>query len=304
MKRIALVFSLLMLLLGSFLTGCVQQPGSSGLKVVATTTIVGDIARQIGGERISLTVLLPVGADPHTYEPRPRDVAAIHDARVIFINGLELEHSLEPIISANSSGPVIAVSDGVTVLPFSATPGDAQHTAGDPHTWTDPNNVKIWVENIRQALTTVDPSGAELYKTNAETLTKDLTELDSWITQEVALISAANRKLVTDHQSMGYFTNRYGFEQAGLLLPSLTTNASASALDLAQVEEVINTQGIHTIFIEVGANDALAAQVANDTGVTVARIYSGSLGTADSGAGTYLDFMRFNVKAIVEGLRN
>ena len=230
-------------------------------------------------------------------------MAAIHDARVIFINGLELEHSLEPIISANSTGPVIAVSDGIDVLPFSATPGDAQHTAGDPHTWTDPNNVKIWVENIRQALTTVDPSGAELYKANAETLTKDLTELDAWITQEVALIPAANRKLVTDHQSMGYFANRYGFEQAGLLLPSLTTNASASALDLAQVEEVINTQGIHTIFIEVGANDALAAQVANDTGVTVARIYSGSLGTADSGAGTYLDFMRFNVKAIVEGLR-
>ena len=191
----------------------------------------------------------------------------------------------------------------LTVLPFSATPGDAQHTAGDPHTWTDPNNVKIWVENIRQALTTVDPSGAELYKANAETLTKDLTELDAWITQEVALIPAANRKLVTDHQSMGYFANRYGFEQAGLLLPSLTTNASASALDLAQVEEVINTQGIHTIFIEVGANDALASQVATDTGVTVARIYSGSLGTADSGAATYLDFMRFNVNAIVEGLR-
>ena len=303
MKRIFLALSLLMLLLASFLTGCAQQASSSGLKVVATTTIVGDIARQIGGERISLTVLLPVGADPHTYEPRPQDVAAIHDARVIFINGLELEHSLEPIISTNASGPVIAVSDGIDVLPFSATPGDEQHTTGDPHTWTDPNNVKIWVENIRQALTTVDPSGAELYKTNAETLTKDLTELDSWITQEVALIPAANRKLVTDHQSMGYFTNRYGFEQAGLLLPSLTTNASASALDLAQVEEVINTQEIHTIFIEVGANDALAAQVANDTGVTVARIYSGSLGTADSGAGTYLDFMRFNVNAIVEGLR-
>ena len=303
MKKISLALCLLMLLLASFLTGCAQQASSSGLKVVATTTIVGDIARQIGGDRISLTVLLPVGADPHTYEPRPRDVAAIHDAQVIFLNGLELEHSLEPIISANESSPVIEVSDGVAVLPFSATPGDSQHTAGDPHTWTDPNNVKIWVENIRQALTAVDPSGAELYKANAETLTKDLTELDAWITQEVALIPAANRKLVTDHQSMGYFTNRYGFEQAGLLLPSLTTNASASALDLAQVEEVINTQGIHTIFIEVGANDALAAQVANDTGVTVARIYSGSLGTADSGAGTYLDFMRFNVKAIVEGLR-
>ena len=100
MKRIALTFSLLILLLGSFLTGCAQQASSSGVKVVATTTIVGDIVRQIGGERIALTVLLPVGADPHTYEPRPMDVAAIHDARVIFLNGLELEHSLEAIISS------------------------------------------------------------------------------------------------------------------------------------------------------------------------------------------------------------
>jgi len=303
MKRIALNFSLLILLLGSLLTGCTQQTSSNGLKVVATTTIVGDIVRQIGGDRISLTVLLPVGADPHTYEPRPMDVASIHDARVIFLNGLELEHPLEPIILANATGPVIAVSDGISVLPFSATIGNEQHNAGDPHVWTDPNNVKIWVENIRQELSTVDPSGAELYKANAEILTKDLTELDAWIKQEVALIPTANRKLITDHQSMGYFTNRYGFEQAGLLLSSLTTNASPSALDLAQVEKVIKTQGIRTIFIEVGASDTLASQVAKDTGVTVARIYSGSLGTAESGAGTYLDFVRFNVNAIVEGLR-
>ena len=102
---------------------------------------------------------------------------------------------------------------------------------------------------------------------------------------------------------MGYFANRYGFELAGLLLQSLSTNASASASDLAKVEEVIKNKGIHTIFIEVGANDTLASQVSQDTGANVVRLYSGSLGTADSGAGTYLEFMRFNVNAIVEGLR-
>ena len=302
MKRTILVMSLLIFLLGSFLTGCSQQ-SSTGLKVVATTTIVGDIVSQIGGNRISLTVLLPVGADPHTYEPRPQDVAAIHDAKVVFLNGLELEHSLEPIISANATGQVMAVSDGVTVLPFSATPGDEIHGAGDPHTWMDPNNVKIWVENIRQSLTDIDPSGAELYKSNAEAYTNKLTELDTWIIQEVAKIPANNRRLVTDHESMGYFAKRYGFELAGLLLQSLSTSASASASDLAKVEETIKSMGIRTIFIEFGANDTLASQVAADTGVTVAQVYSGSLGTADSGAETYLDFMHFNVNAIVEGLR-
>lgn len=302
MKRSFYILSLLLILNGTLLTGCGKQPSNNGLKVVATTTIVGDIVRQVGGDRISLTVLLPTGADPHTYEPRPQDVAAIHDAHIIFLNGLELEHSLEPIISANATGVVMAVSDGISVLPFLAA-GDEEHAAGDPHTWMDPNNVKIWVENIRQALTDIDPSGTEVYKGNAEAYTHKLTELDEWITQEVAQIPTDNRKLVTDHESMGYFADRYGFELAGLLLQSLSTNASASASDLAKVEEAIKLMGIRTIFMEVGANDTLALQVAADTGVSVVSIYSGSLGAAKSGAESYLNFMHFNVNAIVEGLR-
>ena len=291
--------SLLVMLLA--ITGC-TQPTPQGLKVVATTTIVGDIVQQIGGERIALTVLLPVGADPHTYEPRPQDVAAIHDAQVVFLNGLELEHSLEPIIAANATGKVIEVSDGIEALPFAESTGVMEHTAGDPHVWMDPNNVIQWVENIRETLTEIDPDGADIYKANAESYTSKLVELNQWIRQETAKIPDSNKKLVTDHQSLGYFSNRYGFEQAGLLLPSLSTNASVSASDLAQVEEVIQSAGIKTIFIEVGASDALAAQVAGDTGVRVDRIYTGSLGNVDSGAGTYLDFIRFNTTVLVNGL--
>ncbi len=283
-----------------WLTGCAKQP--TGLKVVATTTIVGDVVRQVGGERLALTVLLPVGADPHTYEPRPQDVAAIHDARVVFINGLELEHSLEPIITANAAGEVIAVSDGIRPIPFAAA-GAEEEGADDPHVWMDPNNIITWVENIRAALSEVDPDGADYYRANAEAYTKQITGLDAWITEQIATIPAESRKLITDHQSMGYFARQYGLQQAGLLLPSLSTNASASAMELAQLEDVIKASGIPTIFIEVGANDTLAAQIARDTGATVARIYTGSLGTSESGAGTYLDFLRFNVAAIVNGLR-
>ena len=167
----------------------------------------------------------------------------------------------------------------------------------------DPNNVKVWVENIRQTFTEIDPPGEAYYTANADAYLNQLTDLDTWINQEVAKIPAPNRQLVTDHESMGYFANRYGFELAGLLLQSLSTNASASASDLAKVEEVIKNKGIHTIFIEVGANDTLALQVSQDTGAKIIRLYSGSLGTADSGAGTYLEFIRFNVNSIVEGLR-
>lgn len=300
-QRIVLIFTMF-LVLNLFIASCSKQPAeASGVKVAATTTIVGDVVKQVGGERISLTTLLPIGADPHTYEPRPQDVAAIHDAQLVFINGLELEHSMEAVIGANASGPVVVVSEGIEVLPFSAA-GD-EHGSGDPHTWMDPKNVQQWVENITSALISVDPEGATIYRANADAYLMQLADLDVWIKGEVAVIPAEQRKLVTDHQSLGYFAAAYGLEQVGLVISSLSTNASASAQDLAALEEVVRTEKVKAIFIEMGASDALASQVARDTAIEVLRIYSGSLGTADSGAGDYINFMRFNVNAIVSGLR-
>jgi len=300
MKKVLLMITIFTLILGILLSGCTHQ-NKPGLNVVATTTIIGDVVKQVGGDRINLVVLLPIGADPHTYEPRPQDVAAIHDADVIFINGLELEHSLEPIISANAAGKGITVSDGINVQPFSAAPGDEAHASGDPHVWMNPNNVKVWVTNIEKALSQADPAGAETYKANAAAYQDQLSALDGWIRDQINQIPAVNRKLVTDHQSLGYFAKQYGMELAGLILPSLSTNASTSAADIAQVEKEIKDFGIKTIFVEMNSNEAIAAQIASDTGIKYARIYTGSLGTADSGAGTYLDFMRFNVNTIVNG---
>ena len=196
---------------------------------------------------------------------------------------------------------VVVVSDGIEVLPFSAA-GD-EHGSGDPHTWMDPKNVKHWVENIARALISVDPDGASVYRANADAYLQQLVELDAWIQGEVATIPAEQRKLVTDHQSLGYFAAAYGLEQVGLVISSLSTNASASAQDLARLEEVVRIENVRAIFIEMGASDALASQVARDTNIDVLRIYSGSLGAAESGAGDYLNFMRFNVNAIVNGLR-
>jgi len=300
-RRIALIL-ILFLMVNLLIAGCGMQPTAvSGVKVVATTTIVGDVVKQIGGERISLTTLLPIGTDPHTYEPRPQDVAAIHDAQLVFINGLELEHSMETVIEANAGGPVVVVSDGIEVLPFSAA--GEEHGSGDPHTWMDPNNVQQWVENITSALVSVDPEGASVYQANAEAYILQLVDLDAWIKDEMAAIPADQRKLVTDHQSLGYFAEAYGLEQVGLVISSLSTNASVSAQDLARLEEVVRTEKVKAIFIEMGASDALASQVARDTGIEVVRIYTGSLGIAESGAGDYINFMRFNVNAIVSGLR-
>jgi ABC-type Zn uptake system ZnuABC Zn-binding protein ZnuA len=293
------------------LAGCASpQAAGDRLRVVATTSLVGDVVRQVGGEHIELSVLLPLGADPHTFEPRPQDMAALSEAQVVFINGLALEEALEPALEANAQGRVVAVSDGIEALPFEhggeahSEGGQAdEHAAGDPHTWTDPNNVKVWAQNIAAALAQADPANAQAYRENAEAYIARLDELDAWIREQVEQIPPAQRKLVSDHQALGYFAKAYGFEQVGLVIPALSTNAAPSAQELAALEDAIREQGVRAILVGREVNPALARQVAQDTGVSLVTLYSGSLGEAGSGAESYLDYMRYNVQAIVEALK-
>jgi ABC-type Zn uptake system ZnuABC Zn-binding protein ZnuA len=287
------------------------QVVGDGLKVAATTTLVGDVVRQVGGEHIALTVLLPVGADPHTFEPRPQDMAALSEAEVVFINGLGLEEALEPALEANVRGKVVSVSDGIEVLPFGAIHEDKGHdegeenghAAGDPHTWSDPNNVIVWVRNIAAALVEVDPAHAADYQANAEAYIADLQALDDWVRQQTAQLPAGQRKLVTDHAVLGHFAEEYGFEQVGLVTPALSTNAAPSAQELAALEDAIRAQGVRAVFVGREVNPATSEQVANDTGAKLVFIYSGSLGEPGSGAENYLEWMRYNVQAIVAALK-
>jgi ABC-type Zn uptake system ZnuABC Zn-binding protein ZnuA len=301
----------MVMVLAMILSAC-SSPASSTdkIQIVASTTIVGDVVKQIGGDHISLTVILPIGADPHTFEPRPQDAAAISDAQIIFLNGLELEHSLEPVIQTNATGKIVEVSDGVQVLPFEDiheginTPAAEGHihASGDPHTWMDPNLVMVWVNNIESALSELDPANADVYSANALSYLSQLSDLDAWIQTEVSKLPVERRKLVTDHESLGYFAHRYGFELVGLVVASLSSNASPSAQELAALENTIRQQNVPAIFVDTTVNPALAQQVAQDTGIKLVTIYNGSLGDANSGVTNYIDFMKVNVKAIVEGL--
>ena len=215
------------------LAACGTTPvAGDGLKVVASTTLVGDVVREVGGEHIDLRVLLPVGADPHTFEPRPQDMAALSEARVVFINGLGLEEALKPSLDANVKGSVVEVSQGIEALPFNDRhAGDTdegeedERAAGDPHTWMDPNNTIIWTQNIAEALTQADPVNAGSYQANAQAYISRLKELDGWIRRQVEQVPVEQRKLVTDHSVLAYFAQKYGFEQVGLVVPALSTNA-------------------------------------------------------------------------------
>lgn len=275
------------------------------LRVVATTGIVADVVRNVGGDRIALTTLMPPGADPHSFQPTPQDMAALAKAHVVYANGAGLETFLESLMnSVGIRDRLVYVSSGVTLLQAAHEhEGEAERETSDPHTWFDPNNVMVWVGNIRDTLSALDPANAPAYRANAQAYIGRLEELDAWIQQEVAQIPPNNRKLVTDHTAFTYFAARYGFEQVGAIFPGYSTLASPSAKELAALEDAIRAQGVKAVFVGKSVNPSLAERVAQDTGVRLVFLYTGSLGEAGSPAATYVDMMRYNVSAIVDALR-
>jgi len=303
---------LLFLIVNLLLAACGGASTSSGdgLKVVTTMTILGDVVAQVGGALIDLTVLFPPGADPHTFEPRPQDIAAISNADVVIIHGLNLEETLESSLDANVNGILVRVAEGIEVLDLSGHKLKDEdqvdgyiHSGSDPHTWMDPNNVIIWTHNIASALSEADPANAATYQANAETYINELHELDAWIRAQVETIPAQQRELVTDHASFGYFADEYNFEQVGLVVASLSTNASPSAKELAELIDVIKKRNVPAIFVGMTVNPALAEQVAHDAGVQVVFLYTGSLSGPGGDAESYITLMRYNVHAIVKALK-
>ena len=449
--------------------------------VVATTNIVGDIVQQVAGDNINLTVLMPAGADPHSFEPTPQDVATVAEADLVLVNGLGLEEFLAPLIenSGVDTNQVLSASEGVATIAFegehshdhgdeehdehsddhgdeehdehsdehseskldaehacihmaegpeqaitatsettgSSTSGEGTHvrldvtltevetgfggyftyvseedaeyvffadspvtislidadgneqssemmveeadlagceeiveaavfdlSAGDhvlsiagaesdavrlvveeaghshdhgdeahddhghshgsedPHVWFSPENVMVWTENISAALGTIDPANAETYTTNAESYMAELETLDVEIKEQIDQIPEENRELVTDHDALGYYADRYGFELIGAVIPSYSTLAEPSAQERAELEEAIAAFDVPAIFVGTTVNPDLSEQVAQDTGIELVAIYTGSLSEEGGPAGTYLEMMRYNTQAIVDGL--
>lgn len=288
----------LVLLMGA--TGC--RPAapitpSTQLKVVATTSILADVVSVVGGESIDLDVLLPLGGDAHTFQPTPKDATALAQAQVIFINGLGLELFLEPLLE-NAGGQAAVFSVSVSIPTIALESGEI-----DPHVWLDPNNLIVWADNIAAALSELDAANASLYRANAAAYQTELRTLDTWITVQIAQIPAGRRAMVSDHAVFGYFAARYGFELIGAIIPGYSTLAEPSARELAALQDAILAAGAPAIFVGEALNANLAQRVAEDTRTQLVFVYTGSLSAADGPAATYLQMMRYNVKAIVAALR-
>jgi len=303
---LSLLFILLVACAGPASQPNSPEKGTSGsLSVVATTTIVGDVVRSLGGDAIHLVVLLPPGTDPHSFQPTPQDVVKVSDADVIFINGAGLESFMNSLLSNSGDGTkVVAVSDGIQLLNApEGEPGVHVDEVGDPHVWMDPNNILVWVDNIENALSEADPANSAIYTQNAAKYRQTLAELDQWVRDYVAQIPASKRKLVTDHQVFGYFADRYGFTQVGTLVPGYSTMAEPSAQELAALETAIGGLNVPAIFVGDTVNPSLAQRVADDTHIRLVFVYTGSLTKAGGPASTYPDFIRYNVNAIVDALK-
>ncbi|MCJ7532825.1 MAG: metal ABC transporter substrate-binding protein [Anaerolineales bacterium] len=290
-----------------FLISCKPASSSSSqnptIKVIAVETFLGDVTQNITGDQIKVENLIPVGLDPHAFEPTPQDVTRIASSQVLIVNGAGFEEWLQKILdNAGGKRLVIEASAGLT----SRTPrqGEGVIAGNDPHFWLDPNNVIKYVENIRNGMIQADPEGKSTYTSNADAYIAKLKELDTWIQEQVKQVPPERRLLVTNHESFGYFADRYGFKIIGTIVPSISTGASPSAQQLAHLIDQIKTAQVTAIFLETGTNPQLADQVARETGVkVVTELYSHSITSADGKAPSYIDMMKYNTFMIVSALK-
>jgi ABC-type Zn uptake system ZnuABC Zn-binding protein ZnuA len=295
--------TLLALLAGLALsTGCgdtdasAKQGAVTGrVPVVATTTQLTDFARVIGGNHVDVHGILKANVDPHDYEPSPADVARLASARVIVKNGVGLEDWFDATI--RNAEPKAAIVDAST--------GVALRDAGDPHIWLDPRNVKVMVRNIATALAAADPAHAADYEANEAAYASELDRLDGEIAAEIAGLS--NRKLVTNHDALGYYVDRYGLQFVGSIIPSFDTSAELSAADVSGVVTRIRQAGVKAVFSESSVPPKTAEAIGRDAGVTVVAgddaLYVDSLGPPGSDGDTYVKMLRHNTRVIVDRLR-
>jgi len=294
MKRVIL----LLFIIATACTPSASSDPQTDIVILTSTTLLADLTRNIAGERLAVDSLLPVGTDPHSYQPVPRDAAKISKSKVLIINGADYEHFLEALLE-NAAGEreIIEASAGLKLR----TDTESEHGV-DPHLWLDPNNVIVYVENIREGLTHFDPDGAAIYQSNADAYVSQLQELDKWINEQVAQIPSEHRLLVTNHEALGYFAERYGFTVVGTVIESFSSDASPSAQQMAALVDQIKSGGAPAIFLDASDNPALAQQIAAETGITVVTdLHLESL-TDGPPAATYIDMMKHNVTQIVNAL--
>lgn len=273
-----------------------------GLDVVATTTQLADLVRNVGGADVSVHQILKPNTDPHEYEPRPGDVVAAADARVAFLSGDDLDRWMGKVIDESGGKPrrVTVADSNVLRVPGEASGPEASRY--DPHWWHAPENVMAAVPAVRDALTRADPRHAGAYRTRARAYEAKVRALDSGIRRCFAQVPRPQRTLVTSHDAFNYFAREFGVNVVGAIIPSQTTQAQPSAASVARLVTQVRAQHVRAIFLESSVNPKLARAVARETHVLDnLTLYGDTLGPAGSAGDTYLRMERANADAMVRG---
>ncbi len=274
------------------------------LPAVATFSILGDLVKNVGGDRVAVSTLVQPNGDAHVYQPSPADAKTLVDARVIFMNGIGLEGWLDRLIKASGSkGAMVIATKGIK--PHEMKEEDSHSHAHahklDPHAWQSVANAKIYVANIRDALIAADPAGRDAYEKNAADYLKRLAAVETEIKETVAKIPPAKRRVITSHDAFGYFASAYGIE---FIAPQgVSTESEASARDVARIIRQIRAQKIPAVFLENISDPRLMQQIVKETGAKIGgTVYSDSLSEAKGPAASYIAMMEHNIRQFAAAL--
>jgi zinc/manganese transport system substrate-binding protein len=282
----------------SILSATTPALAQQWLAVVATFSILGDFAKNVGGDRVEVTTLVGPNGDVHVYEPTPADARKLSTAKVVFVNGLGLEGWMTRLVAVSSTkAPVIIATKGIT-------PRDMMsrgQIVPDPHAWQSVANAKIYVTNICDGLMQVDPAGASIYDTNAKSYLTKIDALEKEVKEGIARIPVDRRKIITTHDAFGYFGDAYGME---FIAPEgLSTESEPSASDVAKIITQIRAQKIPAVFLENVTDPRLMQQIAKESGAKIGgKLYSDALSGPNGPASTYIKLMRHNVRELDKAL--
>ncbi|TFD93521.1 zinc ABC transporter substrate-binding protein [Cryobacterium lactosi] len=319
----ALAASAALVLAGCSTTATNASTGSDGdLKVVATTTQIADLTRNIVGDTdgVSITQLIQPNQSAHSYDPSVADLTALGEADVLVINGVGLEEWLDDAIEASGfDGITIDSDEGITILggeaghedeaahddeAAGASAEDHDHDGGNPHIWTDVSNAETMVATIADGLVAASSTHAADFEANEAVYAGRLAELDAWIRENIDTVPAAERLLVSNHDAFGYFTAAYDITYVGSVIPSFDDNAEPSAAEIDALVAAVKATGVKAVFSEASINPKAADTIAAEAGVAVYSgedaLYGDSLGPADSDGATYVATQLHNVRLILE----
>jgi len=302
-------------ILGFFLALCLagsatEARAENKVRVIASFSILGDLVKNVGGDRVEVTALVGPNGDAHVYQPTPAAVKAVSGAKLVVVNGLGFEGWMDRLIQTSGyKGPVVVATKGIKTREMTKgeegrhEPGPAKHEPNiDPHAWQALSNALVYVDNIAQGLGAVDPEGAAAYQANAAAYKAKLVDLDQWVKAEVSSIPRAKRRMITSHDALGYFGDAYDI---GIISPmGFRTEREAAAGDIAKLIKQIRQEKITAVFVENVTDPRLMEQVAKESGATMGgELYSDALSKPGEAAPTYIDMFKNNVAKIVAALR-